>query len=271
MMGSVVASETRGLNDSRISGFVSPDYAVRASPGTFSAMHAHHAVGIFVALEHDAWVRDGDGAEIRGRVVVMPPDLAYEAQSPGATLGMVFDPETMPEVAAFARSRRGAFVVEGALADRWLAAAYAHRASLSQADVLAGFGDEVARSLPRERRPIDRRVALALERLRADPRVELPPLGISEAHLSELFVRDVGVPMRTYRLWRKLLGAAARVSDHDLTTVAHEAGFADLAHLSRTCRRMLGYSPSILRGHSSDHGGGVRLARVTPKREHREK
>lgn len=70
---------------------------------------------------------------------------------------------------------------------------------------------------------------------------------LSAAHLQALFVRDVGVAMRSYRLWRRLLHALARVGPLDLTAAAHAGGFADLAHLSRTCRRMLGYAPSALR------------------------
>lgn len=33
----------------------------------------------------------------------------------------------------------------------------------------------------------------------------------------------------------------------DATRAAHLAGFADLAHFSRTCRRMLGHSPTTMR------------------------
>jgi AraC-like DNA-binding protein len=33
----------------------------------------------------------------------------------------------------------------------------------------------------------------------------------------------------------------------DITAAAHDAGFADLGHFSRTCRRFLGRSPRELR------------------------
>ncbi|WP_433932169.1 helix-turn-helix domain-containing protein [Sorangium cellulosum] len=60
-------------------------------------------------------------------------------------------------------------------------------------------------------------------------------------------MRDVGLPIRTFQLWRRLLVAVAALSRLDATGAAHAAGFADLAHFSRTCRRMLGYSPTELR------------------------
>lgn len=67
-------------------------------------------------------------------------------------------------------------------------------------------------------------------------------------HVSgRVVVRDVGLPIRTFQLWRRLLAAVAALARLDATSAAHAAGFADLAHFSRTSRRMLGYSPTGLR------------------------
>ena len=97
---------------------------------------------------------------------------------------------------------------------------------------------------------LDRRIARLVEVLR-DPDTDAAAAAartrLSAAHLQALFARDVGIPIRSYRLWRRLLHALARVGPLDLTAAAHAGSFADLAHLSRTCRRMLGYAPSGLR------------------------
>jgi AraC-like DNA-binding protein len=98
---------------------------------------------------------------------------------------------------------------------------------------------------------MDRRIAGLVEALRdpeADRAAAFARTRLSRGHLQELFARDVGIGTRTYLLWRRLLHALARVGPLDLTAAAHAAGFADLAHFSRTTRRMLGYSPSNLRG-----------------------
>jgi len=240
-----------GLNDSRvIGGAIEDRYAVRASTSMASTRHAQHGTGVFVGLEGDVSV-DAGGRRVVGRIVVVPPDLVHTAACAGLTLGLLYDPEVEPAIAATARSRGAPFALDGAAAARLAGAAVAHRASLDRLDVLHGLGDEAARGLRGTARPVDRRVARVVEALRdldADPRSAIAATRLSRALLQALFARDVGVPMRTYRLWRRVLIAVREMVHVDATHAAHAAGFADLAHFSRTCRRMFGYTPSGLRG-----------------------
>jgi AraC-like DNA-binding protein len=243
------------LNESRIVGVIEDAFAVRASTGTTSTLHAQHGAGIFVNLESDVVVTDPTGAQIRGRVVVLPPHLVHSLVSPGASLGLLYDPEEMPHMGAHAGLRGGAYVPDAALTARILDMAVAHRACLFEPGVLSGLAAEVASLFPRDRaRPIDARVARvlgALRDVRADRRLAVAGAGVCPAHLQALFARDVGLPIRTFHLWHRLLAAlrafATLEVTTDATTAAHAAGFADLAHFSRTCRRMLGYSPTLLR------------------------
>ena len=240
------------LNESRIGAVITDAFAVRASTTTASTPHAQHGGGLLVGLDGDVTVTEPGRASVSGRVVVVPPHQEHAVLSPGPTLGLLYDPELAPHVAGYSRLRGGAFPLEGRLADRLGAALTAHRASLSRPDVLAGLARECSDWLAREapRREPDRRVAHVLEALRdpsADPRLAVTRTRLSPAHLRALFVRDVGLPIRTFQLWRRLLVAVAASARLDATSAAHFAGFADLAHFSRTCRRMLGYSPTALR------------------------
>jgi AraC-like DNA-binding protein len=240
------------LNESRIGAVLTEMFAVRASVGTASSLHAQHGVGLLVGLDSEVTVTGLDGARVSGRVVVVPPHLMHAAACPGPTLGFLYDPERASHVAGYSRLRGGAFPLEGHLAARFEAALAAHRASLARPEVLDGLAREYASWLANEalRREPDGRVARVLEALR-DPAVDRRPViadsGISQAHLQALFVRDVGLPIRTFQLWHRLLVAVAASARLDATNAAHFAGFADLAHFSRTCRRMLGYSPTALR------------------------
>jgi AraC-like DNA-binding protein len=74
-------------------------------------------------------------------------------------------------------------------------------------------------------------------------------VGMRPEALSRGFHREFGVSPKQFRLeartrsaWREVLR-----SPRALTTIAHDLGFSDLAHLSRSIRRLTGYSPSAWR------------------------
>jgi AraC-like DNA-binding protein len=68
---------------------------------------------------------------------------------------------------------------------------------------------------------------------------------ISERQLSSLFKRDMGLPIRKYRLWSRLKNVAQLVNDGRLITdAAIESGFSDSAHFSNSCRKLLGLKPT---------------------------
>ncbi|ADO70554.1 Transcriptional regulator, AraC family [Stigmatella aurantiaca DW4/3-1] len=72
---------------------------------------------------------------------------------------------------------------------------------------------------------------------------------LSPGRLMHAFTESIGLPLRPYLAWLRLQRAAAAiVSGMPLGDAAQAAGFADSAHMSRTFRRMLGMSPSALRG-----------------------
>jgi AraC-like DNA-binding protein len=238
------------LNETRIGAVLAPAYGVRASHATASTAHAQHGAAVFVGLDHDVTVVVPTGRPVTGRVVAVPADLVHAARSPGVTLGVLVDPEAMPRVAAAIGDRRAAQVVGGRSAARLHAAVTTHRAALTDPDVLTGLAAEVARDFDATPRPRDRRVAATLARLRAPTGEPVDLAGLvrlSPAHLQALFVRDVGISIRRYRLWLRLLRALLAFATRDATAAAHAAGFADLAHFSRTCRRLLGYAPTALR------------------------
>ncbi|MEP6789332.1 MAG: AraC family transcriptional regulator, partial [Acidobacteriota bacterium] len=109
-----------------------------------------------------------------------------------------------------------------------------------------------------ERLQIDIRIAQSIEWIRSSreegdsveyiaSRVEL-----SESRFSHLFTENVRIPVRRYLLWLRLRDAMTLLAEgKSLTETAHEAGFSDSAHLTRTFRGMLGITPSALTKESS--------------------
>ncbi len=93
-------------------------------------------------------------------------------------------------------------------------------------------------------------------------------VGLSPGELSRRFSREVGIPFRSYRRWRRLLLAVeALAQGANLTDAAHSAGFSDSAHLTRTFRSMFGIAPSELTGTSQWLHAGSRTFVQAPSSE----
>ncbi len=70
-------------------------------------------------------------------------------------------------------------------------------------------------------------------------------LGLSSSRLSHLFSDQVGIPVRSYARWLRLVAATEALANGcTITEAAHRVGFADGAHFSRTFRSMFGLTPS---------------------------
>ena len=70
---------------------------------------------------------------------------------------------------------------------------------------------------------------------------------LSPSRFRHLFVQETGTTFRAYLLWLRLnVAIKAAMDGASWTGAAHEAGFADSAHLSRTFVRMLGINPADL-------------------------
>jgi AraC family transcriptional regulator len=73
-------------------------------------------------------------------------------------------------------------------------------------------------------------------------------VGLSPGRARHLFVEQTGLPFRSYLLWLRIMKAVGVFAGGgSLTEAAHEAGFADSAHFSRTFRRMFGIQAAALR------------------------
>lgn len=71
-------------------------------------------------------------------------------------------------------------------------------------------------------------------------------VNLSESRLSHIFKDQVGIPVRRFLLWARLMATLKSIiHTRSLTEAAMNAGFADSAHFTRTFRRMFGVIPSV--------------------------
>lgn len=101
--------------------------------------------------------------------------------------------------------------------------------------------------------PVDTRVVKAIDYLgsRLFAPVSLADAAgaaaLSPSRFRHLFVQETGTTFRAYLLWLRLnVAIKAAMAGASWTEAAHEAGFADSAHLTRTFQRMFGINPADL-------------------------
>jgi AraC-like DNA-binding protein len=124
--------------------------------------------------------------------------------------------------------------------------------SLDIGDLIRHCVHAVCTGAPPSRR-LDARVTQVLAAIRASEELRMSideaaaMVFLSPSRFAHLFKQQVGLPFRRYMLWRKLTRAMLVIGrDRTIATAAHEADFADAAHLTRTFYQMVGIAPSVL-------------------------
>jgi AraC-like DNA-binding protein len=75
---------------------------------------------------------------------------------------------------------------------------------------------------------------------------------LSESRLTHLFREQIGMSARDWRRWLLMRKALfALYTGQSASAAAHFSGFADGAHLSRTCRALTGVTPSEIATHDT--------------------
>jgi AraC family transcriptional regulator len=220
--------------------------------------HAHHAIQIALAMQSTFLMRGADGAWQPHAGAIVMPHRRHQFDGCGGSVAMIFvEPQTARGRALLARY--GATDI----ADLQAGAAQAlarplHAAYSAAADnaALIALGQQAVATLAGQAPlvgSVDARISRAIAWMRARLDSPLSLQAVAEvAHLSpsrfrHLFVAQTGVAFRAYLLWARVETAVAvAMSGQSWTAAAQEAGFADSAHLSRTCRRMFGFAPVTL-------------------------
>lgn len=114
-------------------------------------------------------------------------------------------------------------------------------------DLREAFGD--ALRLPQRR--VDRRLLQALDAIQHERLSVVDAaarVGLSSSRLTHMMTEQLGAPPRKWVAWFKLTDAIAHTvfAGANLTQAAHEADFADSAHLTRTSKQLAGVRPAMM-------------------------
>jgi AraC-like DNA-binding protein len=221
--------------------------------------HAHHAIQISLALAGSLRFRSdpgGEWAEYLG--VLIRPHHRHQFDGCGQSVAQIFvEPETvigrallerhapaainrLPDdaVERLAAPLRAAFAAN-ARDDQLIAASKAALALLTEhATAAAAVDPRISRAIEHVRARMSGSVSLAEAAAVAH---------LSPSRFRHLFAEQTGMPFRPYLLWARVEAAVgAAMGGQSWTEAAQNWGFADSAHLSRTCRRMFGLAPTML-------------------------
>lgn len=98
---------------------------------------------------------------------------------------------------------------------------------------------------------MDKRILASLQYLDRHTR-EITPLKelademcLSESRFQHLFKEETGVSYRRMQLWKRLLSSFDHLrTTETLTELAHQSGFSDSSHYSKTFKECFGFAPS---------------------------
>ncbi len=220
--------------------------------------HAHHAVQVTLALDGQFRL-DTKDAHVRGDAVAVAADAQHAFEPEGLMAIIFIEPESRTGRAVANRLFDGAelaAIPPGMLGDLRERITAAYRAQVRNDTKLVSLGRELVAALgagaiagePDAR--IRKVIAWAVAQIEGPVGLSdaVAVSGLSASRLRHLFVEQTGLPFKTFLLWLRLTRAVeGYAAGASLTEAAHEAGFSDSAHLSRTFRRMFGVAPANLR------------------------
>ncbi|MBM3599467.1 MAG: helix-turn-helix transcriptional regulator [Alphaproteobacteria bacterium] len=221
-------------------------------------LHAHHAIQVAMGLGGRFQLATPD-LHVAGDAVAVAPDAGHTFAAEGLIALLFIEPESRQGRAIAARLFGGGSLVAippGLLGNFRERIAVAFHGKGRNDAALADLGRALIGHLAGDARAdvpdLRIRKVIAWAGKQLDEPVSLsdaaPIAGLSAGRLRHLFVQQTGLPFKTYLLWLRLTRAVACfAAGKSLTDAAHDAGFSDSAHLSRTFRRMFGVTPASLR------------------------
>jgi AraC family transcriptional regulator len=220
--------------------------------------HSHHAIQITLSLGGAFELRSA-GERQAGPAAAVAADADHIFEASGRAAFLFVEPESAAGAAIAVRLFDGnklAAIPEEYVAHHLAALGDYASAPKSGGRDLSELGRKMVADLAggTEEQNLDPRVRAMIDHAAANLEGPLSlsdavaAIGLSPSRLRHLFAAQTGLPFKTYVLWLRIRKAVeAYAQGESLTAAAHEAGFADSAHFSRTFRRTFGLPATALR------------------------
>lgn len=220
------------------------DHAIFVSGPICTEIHKHHALEIIVSADSSIQIKGNMGSEISSKAVLVMPNEFHQTTTKGQTTFIFIEPES-----ALAIKVIDAYGLGGSLKS------IENKISENLINKLSsGIISDAMFSSSTVSSQLDVRIKNVVEFIRSNiisNEIGLDILAgvacLSTSRFVHLFKEQIGIPLRPFILWCRMRVAVDTVlSGMTLTQAAHQAGFSDASHLSRTFMEMFGVNPSAV-------------------------
>jgi len=210
-------------------------YAAYFGKAGANTAHQHAAIQLVLSSGGDVTIHDRHGECIRAKNVLIRPLTQHTLQGIADLVSIYIEPQTEFGKSLLEEANpNGISAFEGVVFKEW------------DPDLILRKLDTLSSEMSTT---IDARLQDAMNFLnQADTRPTISEAakscGISVSTLRLLAKRDLGLPLATWLVWKKLGRAAKALSkETSLAEAAYAGGFADQAHLCRVMKRLFGITP----------------------------
>ncbi|XDD46358.1 helix-turn-helix transcriptional regulator [Leptospira sp. WS39.C2] len=222
--------------------------------------HSHYAATLAISLKENIII-ETDAGKQEYRVALVGPNTYHRTLSPGVEMvALLIDPETY-EFGSISESISSG-EIKSLEIQRFLPLMESlwslYYGNLNEIEATKLQLNLLRTVYPFEdlKTSIDPRIQKIAKKIRLEipSSIRMKEIGkdfsISEDRLIRLFKENLGIPLRRYLLWVRILRAVKEIkAGNNLTDAAHAAGFSDSAHFSRTFKENFGFTPSLFFGH----------------------
>jgi methylphosphotriester-DNA--protein-cysteine methyltransferase len=206
------------------------------------------ALTLYVALEEPFTIKVDGNSSRRERITIVPPNVPHLITSPDRVIGVFLiepeciDPTDLGELPAL--------IKESEICTRLESTFRTCKDSTARIECKSSAIDNVFFGRQLQPRRLDRRIALAINQIRATPCEQFFAAscarltGLSFSRFVHLFKEEIGMTFRAYCAWKRARALLPYVSDQcSLTNIAMKTGYPDSTHFSHSIRRIYGLRP----------------------------